>query len=156
MPELTSDLVEFLRGGVSILAASRDAELRPWISRALALAVAPDRRTVTAYLADRAARSLIEQLAPGAPFAVTASRVATLRTVQVKGVVTEVRAAREEERPAIEAQAGGFAESLSVVGYPLGVVRSLATWPATAVELRVEGVFEQTPGPGAGQPVKLS
>jgi hypothetical protein len=151
--ELSEDITEFLGGSVSVLAASRDAELRPWISRAIAVRVGDDRRSVVAYLSDRAAAPLIGVLSRGVPFAVTACHVPTLRTVQLKGVVQDVRPAAADERASVERQSHGFTEDLSRLGFPLPIVRRLAIWPVTAVTVRVHAVFEQTPGPGAGRPI---
>ncbi len=156
MHELTADLVAFLSAGMSFIAAGRDAELRPRVSRAVGLRPGADRRTFTVFVADQAGAALLAVLAPDAPLAVTACEVATHRTVQLKGVVTAVRPARVDERAAIETQAGGYTGSLAGIGLPLPVVRRLVTWPATAVEVRLDAVFEQTPGPGAGRPMGAS
>ncbi len=151
MRELTDDLVAFLDSGLSMLAASRDAELRPTVSRAVAIQPGADRGVVTVFLSDAAAASLLALLGPGVPLAVTCSRVATLRTVQLKGIVARVRPATEAERPLVDRQSTGYTDSLSVIGFPPAVVRRWVTWPATAVELRIHAIFEQTPGPGAGR-----
>jgi len=153
VPELTAELLAFLDQGVSLLAGARDHELRPWISRAVGFVPGADRRSFTAFVADRPGATLLAVLAPGAPFALTCSHVPTLRSIQLKGSVTAVRPATEAERPAIEACTGGFTGDLSSIGMPLPVVRRLVTWPATAVEVRLEALFEQTPGPGAGKPM---
>jgi hypothetical protein len=149
--ELSEELVAFLGSGVSFLVASRDAELRPFMSKALAVRCGDDRRSLTVYVAKAASASLLAVLAPSSPIAVTAARVATHQTVQIKGVVTGLRDAGDDERSIVETQAAGYTSSLEVVGFAPGVVRRLVTWPAAAIELRIEGLFEQTPGPGAGR-----
>ncbi len=151
MRELTDDLVAFLDSGLSMLAASRDAELRPTVSRAVAIQPGADRGVVTVFLSDAAAASLLALLGPGVPLAFTCTHVATLRTLQLKGIVTRVRPATEDERPMIARQSGGYTDALSVIGFPPSVVRRWVTWPATAAEMRIHSIFEQTPGPGAGQ-----
>lgn len=153
MNVLSDEVVRFVSGPVALLAACRDEHLEPWLSRAVGLRVSPDRTSLTVYLTDRPAASLRAVVAPGRPFAVTATSVPTHRSVQFKGTVTAVRPAREDERPHIEFQAGGFTDDLVALGFAVPVVRRLATWPATAVEVRVEAAFVQTPGPGAGRPV---
>lgn len=47
-----------------------------------------------------------------------------------------------------------LAEQLAFVGIPRRMTRRFAHWPCHRVELAVEGVFEQTPGPGAGAPLR--
>lgn len=153
MIPLSDSIVAFLGGAVSILAAGRDADLRPRLSRGISVRLGEDRRSLTVYVADRAGASLIAVLTPGAPVAVTASHVPTHRSVQLKGTVTAVRPAREDERGPVEAQVGGFRQDVAAIGFPLPVTQRLVTWPATAVEVRLGSAFEQTPGPGAGRPV---
>lgn len=151
MRELTDELVAFLDQHISLLAAGRDRELRPSITRAVGVVAGADRKSFTAFLADRPGAALLSILEIGAPFAVTATHVPTHRAMQMKGVVTALRPATDAERPLIEACTDGFAADLAGTGYPLPVVRRLVNWPATAVVARLEAVFDQTPGPGAGR-----
>ena len=39
---------------------------------------------------------------------------------------------------------------LNTIGYPLRVTRSVTYWPAFALEMRVDEIYEQSPGPKAG------
>jgi hypothetical protein len=149
---LNDDLVAFVSGPVSILAAGRDADLRPWLAHPVALRIGADRASLTVFLPDRPGATLLAVLAPGAPLAVTASHVPSLRSVQVKGLISTIRPATEKERPEIDKKAAGFTGDLAAIGFAPRVVRRLVTWPCTALEMRVEAVFEQSPGPGAGRP----
>lgn len=155
MLQLTEALVDFLHSGRSLLAASRDASLRPWMSRAVGVRVGADRGSITVFLPDAASVALRRVATPGQPFALTANRPSTFTTMQLKGTITATRPAVPEERTLVESQSGGFAAELAVVGYPLQVAKRLATWPATAIDVRLEAVFEQSPGPGAGHPMVL-
>jgi hypothetical protein len=152
MRELTEELIAFLDQHISLLAAGRDRELRPSITRAVGFVPGADRKSFTAFLSDRPGASLLAVLEKGAPFALIATHVPTLRSMQMKGVITGIRPASEAERPLIEACTDGFAADLADTGYPLSVVRRLVNWPATAIEVALEAVFDQTPGPGAGRP----
>jgi hypothetical protein len=69
---------------------------------------------------------------------------------QLKGTVERTRPAREDEEPFILDHFGGFGGVLNAIGYPLRVTRSIVHWPAYAVEMRVEEIYEQSPGPKAG------
>lgn len=153
MARLPDDIAAFLSGAVSVLVATRDNDLGPWLCRAGAARVGDDGATVTVYVPDRAGASLLAVVSPGRPLAVTATHVPTSRSIQLKGPVTAIRPARDDERGHIDAQARGFTDDLGDYGFPAAVVRRLVTWPATAVEVRIEASFEQTPGPGAGRPL---
>ena len=67
MPRVSDELVAFLHGGLSFLGASRDAELRPWIAKVLAVRIAPDGASCTAFVADAASEALLRVAVPGAP-----------------------------------------------------------------------------------------
>jgi hypothetical protein len=43
-----------------------------------------------------------------------------------------------------------LADVLSVLGVPPRTLLRISHWPCTAARFRVESVFVQTPGPGAG------
>jgi hypothetical protein len=43
---------------------------------------------------------------------------------------------------------------LDRIGIPSALTRNASCWPAFAVTLRVEQVFDQTPGPNAGTQVR--
>jgi hypothetical protein len=46
-----------------------------------------------------------------------------------------------------------FAEVLEAVGLPVRVTNSMSHWPAFAIDVSVEQVFDQTPGPKAGNEI---
>ena len=75
------------------------------------------------------------------------------RACQVKGVVVGTRAASEAERPVVAAQWDGFLGSLEQIGIPRVATKTWVTWPAVAIRVRVNALFNQTPGPGAGAPI---
>ena len=51
------------------------------------------------------------------------------------------------------AQWNGFLGSLEQIGIPRAATTSWVTWPAVAIRLRVNALFNQTPGPNAGAPI---
>ena len=69
---------------------------------------------------------------------------------QLKGTVERTRAAREDEERFVADHFGGFGGVLNTIGYPLRITRSVVHWPAYALEMRVEEIYEQSPGPKAG------
>ena len=69
---------------------------------------------------------------------------------QLKGIVQRTRPARDDEEPFIAEHFAGFGGVLNTIGYPLRVTRSMTHWPAFALEMRVDEIYEQSPGPNAG------
>jgi hypothetical protein len=69
---------------------------------------------------------------------------------QLKGIVENTRPAREDEEPFVREHLGSFTGVLNTIGYPPRVTKAVVYWPAVAVEMRVEEIYEQSPGPKAG------
>ena len=81
------------------------------------------------------------------------SRPADHRTIQIKGAVTRLHLADDRDRECIDRYRVNLDESWSMVGVPSRFTERAAHWPAWSAFVRVEGIFLQTPGPGAGAPL---
>jgi hypothetical protein len=76
------------------------------------------------------------------------------RACQIKGLYLSSRRARVAERELIERQVEAFAADLEQIGIPRQATSGWKAWPCIALELRVTELYEQTPGPGAGEPLR--
>jgi hypothetical protein len=148
---LSEELAEFVEGGLSMLVGTRDAALRPKVERAVGAFVGADRETVTVYLNKVLAAIAIANLDDNGNIALTVSRPYDHRSLQLKGKMLSMRESTEEDRAKQERWLTGFVEHLYIVGLPRSVVRTIKVFPSVAVTMRVEDMFEQTPGPGAGR-----
>ena len=61
-----------------------------------------------------------------------------------------VKLAAPAEEAFVQKRWNEFAAVLDEIGLPRGVMHGVAHWPAFAVEMTIEQVFDQTPGPNAG------
>jgi len=86
--------------------------------------------------------------------AVTANHPATNCSTQLKGTTIEARLARDDEAPFVRERLDAFANMLDALGVPRRIAHSVAHWPAFAIRMRVEQIFEQTPGPKAGTQIR--
>jgi hypothetical protein len=150
---ISEDLANFLESGVTMLVGTRDAECRPEGVRGFGARVERGREELTVFVsAVNAARTLANVRANGR-VAICFTRPIDHRSIQVKGQVLDVRDAVDDERPLVD----GFGERLSrilgEIGVPPRLVLRMNRWPAHALRVRMEGVFVQTPGPGAGTPL---
>ena len=143
-----------LEPGTSILVGTVDASGWPSCCRGVALAVHPDREGVTVYVPVATAAETIANIASNGRVAVVSSEPVSHSTVQLKGRARGVRVAGEDEAETVEAHFGRLVDVLDSVGLPRGISRTVTRWPAFAVDLAVEAIFEQTPGPRAGTLVK--
>lgn len=147
---ISEDLVAFLAQGVSLLVGTCDATLTPHCTRATGVRIHPDRCHATVYLPEVTSRNTVTHVAVNPRVAVLVSQPLDHRSFQMKGSVVRVAPAPSEALAFIEAYLASFARVLETVGMPYEVVTNLSHWPSVALELQLEELFLQTPGPGAG------
>jgi hypothetical protein len=151
---ISAELAAYLEAGVSITVGTRDGALSPDGARAWAVRVDADRAHLTVFVHARAAPALLRNLEAHPEIALAFDRPIDNRACQVKGRFESSRRARADERAVVERQADGFLSQLEAIGIPRALTAGWMVWPAVAIRLRVTELFEQTPGPGAGEPLR--
>ena len=151
---IPDELAEFLASGVSIVVATRDAALQPDGVAACAARVHDGGARLTVYCYVDAAAEMLLNLADHPAIALDFDLPTSHRACQVKGDCVGSRPAREDERGEVERQLGAFAADLEKLGVPRAAFAGWKWWPCTALDVRVREIFEQTPGPGAGEPLR--
>jgi hypothetical protein len=131
-----------------------DAAGWPACCRGIAILVDDDRQGVTVYVPVATGAETVANIASTGRVAIISSEPVSHATLQLKGRTRAVRVAAEHEAAAIHASFDRFTDVLDSIGLPRGVSRAMNRWPAFAIEVAVEAVFEQTPGPRAGALVK--
>lgn len=119
--------------------------------RGIALRANEEVGTVTLFVPASTAREVVANAATTRKVAVTTSFPLDHNTIQLKGTARDVRMARDEEKEFLEERFRAFAFVLEKTGLPRRVSARVSHWPAFAIELAVEEIFEQTPGPRAGE-----
>lgn len=146
----------FLAGPVAINVASRSPAMVPSVARAYGCRVSPDRRQVTILLAEGRARAVLRDLAEGGPIAAVFSRPQTHVSLQLKGERAEVLPATAADLELMRAYGLAFAAEICALGYSEAFAGRFAKpcgEPAAAVRFEPLALFEQTPGPRAGEPL---
>lgn len=145
-------VVEVLHGPAVMLVGTRDAELRPAHTSAVGAVVEADRRTVTFFVAERCSARLLSDLRDNGRVAFSFGWVSH-EAYQLKGTYLSSRVTSEED----VARQERYRAKLLVAArqaYPEELARpfalGVAYHPGVAVTFRVEEVYLQTPGPGAG------
>jgi hypothetical protein len=141
-----------LEGLSAIVVASRDDDFVPACTLASAVHADGEGRA-TVYVPEVNGGPVFANVERSGAVAVVMEHIPTHRCVQIKGTCLEMRPAREDERPLIEAIQQAFFADVRVFGASSHVMRR-NRWPCRAITFTVAEVFEQTPGPRAGLPVE--
>lgn len=143
---------EVLRGPAFLHVGTRDASLRPAHAFAHGSVPHPDHETVTFFLGPVGAARALANLADNGRVALEFGLL-THEAYQLKGTFLSSRPADDAELALQEKLRAGLYESVRKA-FPDEVARpfilDVVLRPSTAVTFRVEEVYLQTPGPGAG------
>jgi hypothetical protein len=148
------DICRCLNPGMSLLVATVDEKNIPSCCRAMALVSTDDVQTVTVYVPIATSHDTIRNLATTRRIAIAATNPIDHASIQLKGSMVNSRVARDEEASLVKSRLNAFAEVLDSIGIPSVMTRNATCWPAFAVDVKVEEVFDQTPGPKAGTRVR--
>jgi len=149
----SEDLVELIASGVDVYVATRDSELESESMLAMGIRAHADRMGLTVYVPEALAESTCKNLDENGEIAVTLIRPSDFKAVQVKGRSIGIRPSNEMDRELQSIFRSALVEQFEVVGIPRSMSRRIVWWPSLAVDMRVEEVFVQTPGPRAGEPM---
>lgn len=148
---LEDEVVELIESGASIIVGTCNADLEPECARGLGARASADRRRLSVLLNGALSARMCDDLASTGRIAVAFSRIHDHHTIQVKGRVCGVRDGDPEDAALAERYLVAFGEQVSVAGLPRSVVQGIRRSPLLVVELAVEEIFDQTPGPTAGE-----
>jgi hypothetical protein len=153
-PPLDAANAEFIRCGVMVSVASRDASHVASLSRALGCRVAPDRRRMTAFLPASQCETLLRDLRESGTIAVVFTQPSTHRTIQLKGTDATLGPLEPGGTALIDANIDALVKDVGPLGYSEIFVRTLLAYePEDLVEVTFTptAAFAQTPGPLAGK-----
>jgi hypothetical protein len=147
-----------LEGHVSMIVGSRDAQLRPHVTRSLGCRLDADRRRATVLLPRDAGAQVIADLQANGRIAVVASQPTTNRTLQIKGSDATLRPCSAQDEALADEHLAGFIEEIGRLGFSPEVARTIHGHASgmVAVAFTVTEAFEQTPGPQAGAPLNAA
>ena len=153
-PVIDAAHAAFLRGRVSIVAASRDGRNVPSLTRGLGCRVSRDRRRVTVLLRATQSGQLLADLRTTDAIAVVFSEPASHRSLQLKGDAVAIGSPPRSDAALMARYRDAMVAEICQLGYTEALIRAMLSCPfgdAVAVTFRPTHAFSQTPGPGAGQ-----
>ena len=143
-------LLKGLEPGVSVIVGSVDSQGNPSCCRAVGLRSDDELATATVFVPVATSKETIANVASTRRIAIVTTHPISHCATQLKGIVEQTRLARDDEEEFVVGHLGGFGGVLNTIGYPLRLTRSIVHWPAFALDIRVEEIYEQSPGPKAG------
>lgn len=144
-------LRKLLDGGLSVMVGTVDADGIPTCCRGIAIQTRDDFETATVYVPAATGQETVANLATTRRIAVSCTEPLSHESTQIKGVTRGVKLAPAEDREYVTRRLDQFAATLDEIGLPRAFGRRIAHWPAFAIDFSVEQVFDQTPGPRAGE-----
>ncbi|QCG95210.1 hypothetical protein E6C67_15050 [Azospirillum sp. TSA2s] len=144
----------FLDRSLSVNVATSDRDGRPLVARAVAARVSPGGERLTVLIDGRANAALVAAVAETGRLAVVFTEPSTHRSIQIKDDAATVAALTVEEAALPGPYIDGFIAELAGMGFTEAFVRAVMEFdPSDLVALHLDpaAVFDQTPGPKAGE-----
>ena len=146
-------VVELLHGPAFMQVGTRDAQLRPAHTFATGALVHDDREAVTFFVPEGRSARVLSDLQNNGRVALGIS-LASHEAYQLKGTYVSSRPTGDKDTALQETYRAKLLADALKAGYPQAIARPLtlgfAYRPGVAISFRVEEIFLQTPGPGAG------
>ncbi len=153
---LADELIRFMESGISLCAASRDKRLLPSLARVLACRVECQQGRVRLLLAKSQCEQLLRDCLASDRIALVLSDPPTHRTWQLKGDGVQVGEPEPGDEDCIRQHLADFAITIGSLGYSQGFTRALfehAPDEVVALGFTPRQLFDQTPGPRAGEKI---
>jgi hypothetical protein len=151
-PQVPSDVLALLGQGAAVVVATSDASMRPHVARAWAPEMLDEHGPMRLCVTAPAGSAMAYTLEEDQEIAVTVARPSTYRSVQMKGVVVDVRPPDQDQMRLVDEHSEAFVEDVERVGVSPRLVRRLLDRSAlVSVTFELEELYDQTPGPAAGR-----
>lgn len=147
---LTNDLKDFVQEVVAIMVASRDANLIAHGTRAYGAFSNQEGTELTFYVHQTAFEKMHTSLMENGQLALAFARPTDYLAIQVKGRYISHKKTDARDDLVIERYLMMFAEIVEKLGGKGEPYRVLPVKPAIAVTMKIEAVFQQTPGKSTG------
>ena len=152
---LTAELAAFCESGISVVVGTRRVDGWPVPVHARGCRVEGGAVRVLVQRSESA--PVLDALLAQAGVAVTFSRPADHRSIQLKARAAAVRAVEAADVAHVERQLAAYRDALAAIGYLPSFLLSFTAHDAAdlaAIVFRPEEAFVQTPGPGAGSALR--
>ena len=148
--DIDSGLRAHIESVGTILVGTRDANLRPEITRGWGAHILPDSHAIDLCVSLSAGAKTLVNLRDHDEVAVTFHHTNTYKTVQLKGRFLESGELTPGDWERVQRHKNELSRQAKLNGVPLDIGARLFTDDLVRIRFVVQQAFEQTPGPGAG------
>lgn len=141
--------------GYALMLGTRNNELQPIAERAFGFKVSEDGTMVSAFIPKANAEKTIENLNGNGRAALIVSNVFNLSTWQFKGSYLSHADCIESDMQILQENMMEFGKFIEMHfgEKQLQILQGHNIFPLTSVTFKIEDIFNQTPGPNAGQKI---
>lgn len=153
---LSEEIATFLQTRACLVLSAASESLIPELCLGVACLISPDRRRVRVVFDRRSAGPLLSLLPGSGLVALAGSQVLTMRTVQVKGAQASLEPMPAAERPRVAESVARMRVEFDKIDFHDPYTVTLLDYhpdELVCVGFTPTAVFDQTPGPQAGQPI---
>jgi hypothetical protein len=148
---LAPETISLLEGGCGVIIGTVGPDGAPHVSRGWGITVVSTDPVEMRVLLDVDDAVAVRNLRATGRVAVTGGDIRTLDAIQFKGEAARVETATDGDRLRAAQYTDDFFGNISAVdGTPLDLLRGLGARDYAACVVRVEELYDQSPGPGAG------
>lgn len=159
MPTLPPEWLPHFSSGLSHRLGTCSSSGRPGICRALGADVLPDGRVIVLVARDASGQT-VDAIRETGKLALVLARPSTHRTLHIKGNDAEVIETEPAHYALLTTRFDAFVEQIKPFGFTAEQVAAnwyrMSEGNLVVIRFSVSGAWDQTPGPGAGQPVELT
>lgn len=151
---LTTDLVSFLKEGLAIMVATRNEKFLARGTRAYAIFTHEDKQHITFYINELSSAPMISNMLSNQEVSLSIARSTDYRAIQIKGKYVSHRSIDERDKLLIERHTVMFADNVGRAGGDRErYLVAFPTFPALAITMKVETVYNQTPGSASSEAI---
>ncbi len=148
---IPENLVEFIHGNTFMYIGARNEKLQTTCNRVLGAKVNPDGDSFTCFIPKAVTDKLVSYLDACNKTAVTMATIPSHEAYQFKGTCISVREADDSELTYAQAYLDKMVAFTSQFGIPEEAFSNFIVDPSIAVTIKIEEIYDQTPGPEAGK-----
>ena len=152
---IPQEIVDFIYSGQAGVVGSRDENMVPMLALCWGTRVRDTDGVIITYVVKEQYEQMLKNFNNNGRVVLTLVETPSYRSYQFKGQFLEARAMTPDEidfqRQFREEVVAGFHSG----GYPYEIADRYVGLADLAIEFKVENIFDQTPGPGAGKAVQI-